>query len=78
MTVERDAFDGDPIIDRTNYAYTDENGFVTVKAAFDEEPGFSSLTERTTSFTFTADGYAKYDTLFNYWEGVIDIVLHRE
>lgn len=77
-TVERDAFDNDPIVGRTNYAYTDENGFVTVKSAFDEEPGYSSLSERTTSFTFTADGYIAFDTLFNYWEDTVDIVLHRE
>ena len=78
MTIERDAFDNDPIVGRTNYTYTDENGFVTVKAAYDEVPGYSNLNERTTSFTFTADGYADYDTIFNYWEDTVDIVLYRE
>ena len=77
-TVECDAFDGDPIVGRTNYTYTDEDGLVTVKAAFDEEPGYSSLIERTTRFTFTATNYIEYDTLFNYWEDTVDIVLHRQ
>lgn len=78
MTVERDAFDNDPIVGRTNYAYTDENGFVTVNAAFNEEPGYSRLGERTTSFSFSADGYTAYDTVFNYWEDTVDIILYRQ
>lgn len=77
-TVECDAFDNDPIVGRTNYAYTDEEGLVTVKAAYDKELGYSSLTERTTRFYFTADGYTAYDTLFNYWEDTVGIVLYME
>lgn len=78
MTVEVDAFDNDPIIGRTHYAYTDAEGLVTVKAAYDKELGYSSLTERTTRFYFTADGYTAYDTLFNYWEDTVGIVLYME
>lgn len=77
-TEELDTFDNDPIVGRTNYAYTNADGLVTVKAAFDENPGYSSLSVRTTTFTFTADGYATYDTLFNYWEDTVGIVLRRE
>ena len=77
-TEELDAFDGDLIVDGTHYTYTDTDGMVTVKAVFDEEPGYSRLGERTTRFTFTAAGHAEYDTIFNYWEDTINIVLNRE
>ena len=77
-TEELDAFDYDLIIDGTHYAITDAAGLVTVKAVFDEEDGYSRLGERTNRFTFSADGYADHDTVFNYWEDTIAIVLHRE
>ena len=73
-TEELDTFDNDPIIGRTHYAYTDADGIVTVEAAFNN----NSLTERTTRFTFTATNYIEYDTVFNYWEDTVDIVLHRQ
>ncbi|MBP5526964.1 MAG: hypothetical protein J6X79_00760 [Bacteroidales bacterium] len=78
MTEELDALDGDLIVNGTHYATTDTDGLVTVKAVFDEEPGYSHLGERTTRFSFTATDYAEYDTVFNYWEDTIDIVLLRE
>ena len=78
MAVECDVFDNDPIVGRTNYAYTDADGLVTVQAAYNKEPSYSSLSERTTNFTFTADGYTTYDTIFNYWEDTVDIVLRQE
>ena len=77
-TEELDTFDNDPIVGRTHYAYTDAEGMVTVKAAFNNEPGYSSLSERTTMFTFTATNYIEFDTVFNYWEDTVDIFLHRE
>lgn len=77
MTEELDAFDYDLIVDGTHYAYTDAEGMVTVKAVFDEETGYSQLGERTTRFTFTASGYTEYDTIFNYWDGIVDITLYR-
>lgn len=76
--VEVDAFDNDPIVGRTQYAYTDDDGMVTIKVAFDDEEGYSSLSERTNRFTFTATDYAVFDTLFNYWDGTIEIMLQRE
>ena len=77
MTEELDAFDYDLIVDGTHYAYTDAEGMVTVKAVFDEETGYSQLGERTTRFTFTASGHAEYDTIFNHWDGIVDITLYK-
>lgn len=74
---ELDAFDYDLIIDGTHYARTNAEGLVTVNAVFDKDAGYSSLGERTTRFTFTATDYAIFDTIFNYWEGTVDIVLHE-
>ena len=71
-----DTFDNDPIIGRTQYAYTDDEGLVTVEVAFGSTT--ESLWERSTRFTFTATGYAVFDTVFNSWEGTIDIVLFKE
>lgn len=78
MTVEVDAFDNDPIIGRTQYDYTDADGVVTIEAVFDDGNGYSMLGERTNRFIFTATDYAVFDTIFNYWEGTVDIVLHEE
>ena len=75
--VEVDAFDNDPIVGRTQYAYTDDDGMVTIKVAFNDEEGYNGLTERTNRFTFTATGYTVLDTLFNHWDGPVDIVLQR-
>ena len=75
MTEELDAFDNDLIINGTHYYTTDAEGKVTVKAPYYTT---SRLTERTTRFTFTATDYVVFDTIFNYWEGTVDIVLHRE
>ena len=75
---ELDAFDYDLIIDGTHYARTNAEGLVTVNAVFDEDAGYSSLGERTTKFTFTATDYTVFDTILNYWEGTVDIVLHEE
>ena len=33
---------------------------------------------RTNGFVFTTTGYAVFDTIFNTWEGAVDIVLRRE
>ena len=75
-TEELDGFDGDLIVNGTHYAYTDDEGMVTVDAAVRNSPG--PLTERTTRFTFTATDYVVFDTIFNRWEGTIDIVLYKE
>ena len=75
-TEELDGFDGDLIVNGTHYAYTDAEGIVTVDAAVHNSPG--PLTERTTRFTFTATDYVVFDTIFNRWEGTIDIVLYKE
>lgn len=75
-TEELDGFEGDLIVNGTHYAYTDDEGMVTVDAAVQNSPG--PLTERTTRFTFTATDYVVFDTIFNSWEGTIDIVLHKE
>ena len=75
---ELDAFDHDLIIDGTHYARTNAEGLVTVNAVFDEDAGYSSLGERTTRFTFTATDYTVFDTILNYWEGTVDIVLLEE
>lgn len=77
-TVEVDAFDNDPILGRTQYDYTDADGKVTIKAAFNNNPNSSSLTERTNRFTFTAIGYTVLDTLFNHWDGPVEIVLTHQ
>ena len=74
-TEELDGFDNDPIVDGTHYAYTDANGMVTVDAARNNS---EALAERTTRFTFMATNYAVFDTIFNSWDGTIDIVLYRE
>ena len=74
--VEVDGFDNDPIVGRTQYAYTDAEGVVTVDAARDN--GEDLLGERTTRFTFTATDYVVFDTVFNEWEGTVDIVLYKE
>ncbi len=73
---EVDTFDNDPIIDRTQYVYTDADGLATLEVAFSSKS--EPLLDRTTRFTFTATDYAVFDTIFNYWEGTIDIVLQRE
>ena len=74
-TEELDAFDNDLIVNGTHYFYTDAEGKVTVEAPYYTT---SRLTERTTRFTFTATDYVVFDTIFNYWEGTVDIVLYRE
>ena len=74
--VEVDGFDNDPIVGRTQYAYTDAEGVVTVDAARDNREDL--LGERTTRFTFTATDYVVFDTVFNEWEGIVDIVLYKE
>ena len=74
--VEVDGFDNDPIVGKTQYAYTDAEGVVTVDAARDN--GEDLLGERTTRFTFTATDYVVFDTVFNAWEGTVDIVLYKE
>ena len=75
-TEELDGASCDVIVNGTHYAYTDTEGMVTVDAAF----GFKSepFLDRTTRFTFTATDYVVFDTVFNSWEGTIDIVLYRE
>lgn len=75
---ELDAFDYDLILNGTHYDYTNADGIVTVKAVFDKEAGYSSLGERTTRFTFKATDYAVFDTIFNHWDGTVEIVLRRE
>ena len=75
MTEELDAFDNDLIVDGTHHYTTDAEGKVTVEAPYYTT---SRLSERTTRFTFTATDYAVFDTIFNYWDGTVDIVLHRE
>ena len=74
-TEELDAFDNDLIVNGTHYYSTDAEGKVTVDAPYYTT---SRLTERTTRFTFTATDYAVFDTIFNTWEGAVDIVLRRE
>ena len=74
---ELDAFDYDLILNGTHYDHTNADGIVTVKAVFDEDAGYSSLGERTTRFTFTTTDYAVFDTIFNYWNGTVEIILHR-
>lgn len=75
MTEELDEFDYDLIVNGTHYYTTDAEGKVTVDA-----PCYTTdhLAERTTRFTFTATDYVVFDTIFNYWEGTVDIVLRRE
>lgn len=75
MTEELDDFDYDLILNGTHYYTTDAEGKVTVEA-----PCYTTerLIKRTTRFTFTATDYVVFDTIFNYWEGTVDIVLHRE
>ncbi len=75
MTEELDDFDYDLILNGTHYYTTDAEGKVTVEAPYYTT---SHLTERTTRFTFTATDYVVFDTIFNYWEGTVDIVLRRE
>ena len=75
-TEELDGTGGDVILDGIHYAYTDAEGMVTVKAAVSNSP--EPLTERTTRFTFTATDYVVFDTVFNSWEGTVDIVLYKE
>ena len=76
MTEELDDFDYDLILNGTHYYSTDAEGKVTV----DDAPYYTTerLTKRTTRFTFTATDYVDFDTIFNYWDGTVDIVLHRE
>ena len=74
-TEELDGFDGDLIVDGTHYAYTDSLGMVTVDAARNNK---ELLAERTTRFTFKATDYIAFDTIFNSWDGSIDIVLFKE
>ena len=73
---EVDTFDNDPIIDRTQYVYTDTEGLATLEVAFSSKS--DPILDRTTRFTFTATDYVIFDTIFNYWEGTVDIVLQRE
>lgn len=61
-----------------HYAYTNAEGMVTVKAVFDEDPGYNRLIKRTTRFTSTASGHAEYDTTFNHRDGTVGITLDRE
>ena len=75
MTEELDDFDYDLILNGTHYYTTDAEGKVTVEAPYYTT---SRLSERTTRFTFTATDYTVFDTIFNYWDGTVDIVLHRE
>ena len=75
MTEELDDFDYDLILNGTHYYTTDAEGKVTVEAPYYTT---SRLSERTTRFTFTATDYAVFDTIFNYWDGTVDLVLHRE
>ena len=73
---ERDGFDNDLIMNGTRYAYTDDEGMATIPdAACDNH---AALFGRTNGFTFTATGYAVFDTVFNTWEGIVDIVLFRD
>ena len=72
---ELDAFDYDLILNGTHYDRTNADGMVTIKVVFDEEAGYSSLGERTTRFTFTTTNYAVFDTIFNHWDGTVEIVL---
>lgn len=74
-TEELDGFDHELIVNGMHYAYTDADGMVTVDAARNNH---SLIAERTTRFTFTATDYIVFDTIFNSWEGTIDIVLYRE
>ena len=76
MAVEVDGFDEEAIVGRTQYAYTDDEGMVTVDAACNNWEGVFGA--RTTRFTVTATDYVVYDTVFNSWEGTVDIVLSRE
>ena len=75
MTEELDDFDYDLILNGTHYYTTDAEGRVTVDAPYYKT---DRLAERTTRFTFTATDYVVFDTIFNYWDGTVDIVLHRE
>jgi len=75
MTEELDAFDNDLIINGTHYYTTDAEGKVTVDAPYYKT---DRLAERTTRFTFTATDYVVFDTIFNIWDGTVDIVLHKE
>ena len=75
MTEELDAFDNDLIINGTHYYTTDAEGKVTVDAPYYKT---DRLAERTTRFTFTAMDYVVFDTIFNIWDGTVDIVLHKE
>ncbi|MBR1514156.1 MAG: hypothetical protein IJ622_07700 [Bacteroidales bacterium] len=75
-TEELDGFDYGLIVNGTHYAYTDVDGMATVDAARNNPDLLGE--SRTTRFTFTATDYSLFDTIFNSWEGTIDIVLHRE
>ena len=74
-TEELDDFDYDLIVNGTHYYTTDAKGEVTVEAPYYTT---EHLTKRTTRFTFTATDYVVFDTIFNYWDGTVDIILHRE
>lgn len=66
---ELDSFDNDPIINRTRSVFTDSNGIATITdAAFGHE-------SRTNRFSFIADDYVVFDTLFASWTDTVDIVL---
>ena len=73
---ERDGFDGDLIMNGVRYTYTDAEGMATISDAACYDP--SLFGGRTNGFVFTTTGYAVFDTIFNTWEGTVDIVLHRE
>ena len=74
-TEELDDFDYDLIVNGTHYYTTDAEGKVTVDAPYYTT---DRLAKRTTRFTFTATDYIDFDTIFNYWEGTVDVVLRRE
>ena len=68
---ELDSFDNDPIINRTRSVFTDSNGIATITdVAFDHE-------FRTNRFSFIADDYVVFDTLFASWTDTVDIVLFK-
>ena len=73
---ERDGFDGDLIMNGERYTYTDAEGMATISDAACYDP--SQFGGRTNGFVFTTTGYAVFDTIFNTWEGTVDIVLRRE
>lgn len=72
---ELDALDYDPILEGLHYTRTDSEGMATVDAVYNPESGHYRLGERTTRFTFTTTDYSLFDTVFNYWDGIVEIIL---